>query len=150
MPLLIARPDLAVCLMDSTAKRLKLEAITELHLKADTVHIRAEEAGQNKQFREKFDIACARAVAPLQILSEYCLPLVKQGGRFLSLKGKPESDEIKRGETAIKLLGGEKPQIIEYELINGDERTLIITKKISQTPSKYPRPSAKLAKKPLA
>ncbi|MGI6773082.1 MAG: 16S rRNA (guanine(527)-N(7))-methyltransferase RsmG [Clostridiales bacterium] len=152
VPLLIARPDLAVCLMDSTAKRLKfLEAVlTELHLKADTVHIRAEEAGQNKQFREKFDIACARAVAPLQILSEYCLPLVKQGGRFLSLKGKPESDEIKRGETAIKLLGGEKPQIIEYELINGDERTLIITKKISQTPSKYPRPSAKLAKKPLA
>lgn len=152
VPLLIARPDLAVCLMDSTAKRLKfLEAVlTELHLKADTVHIRAEEAGQNKQFREKFDIACARAVAPLQILSEYCLPLVKQGGRFLSLKGKPESYEIKRGETAIKLLGGEKPQIIEYELINGDERTLIITKKISQTPSKYPRPSAKLAKKPLA
>jgi len=151
VPLLIARPDLKLCLMDSTAKRLKfLETVlTELKLTADTVHIRAEEAGQNKTFRESFDIATARAVAPLHILSEYCLPLVKKGGVFLSLKGKPESDEIERGEKAIKVLGGEKAQIMEYELINGDKRTLIITKKISQTPPKYPRPSAKLAKKPL-
>ena len=150
VPLLIARPDLKVCLMDSTAKRLKfLETVlTELKLTADTVHIRAEEAGQNKTFRESFDIATARAVAPLHILSEYCLPLVKKGGVFLSLKGKPESDEIERGEKAIKVLGGEKAQIMEYELINGDKRTLIITKNIAN-PAKISPPICQTRQKTI-
>ncbi len=149
--LLIARPDLNITLMDSTKKRLTFveSVVNELGLNADIVHIRAEEAGQNKQFREKFDIVTARAVANMNVLSEYCIPLLKTGGIFAAMKGAKASEEAECAVDAIRLLGGKIISAKEFEVDNCGERTVICIKKISQTPPKYPRVSAQIAKKPL-
>ena len=147
----IARPDLKVTLLDSLNKRLNfLNAVLgELELSAQTVHLRAEEGGRNPLYREKFDFATARAVANLPALSEYCLPYVKKGGSFIALKGPSGEEEALAAANAIKLLGGEKAEIICEKLPDDNERTVIFIKKISQTPPKYPRMSTKISKHPL-
>ncbi len=149
--ILIARPDLKMTLMDSTKKRLTFveSVINELGLKANIVHIRAEEAGRNKAFREKFDFATARAVANMNVLSEYCIPLLKQGGTFAAMKGAKAAEELDSAKGAIKLLGGKAVSAKEFTVEDCGERTVICIKKISQTPPKYPRASAQIAKKPL-
>ena len=149
--LLIARPDLKMTLMDSTKKRLVFveSTINALGLSANVVHIRAEEAGRSKNFREKFDFATARAVANLNVLSEYCIPLLKNGGVFASMKGAKASQELDCAKGAVKLLGGKVLSANEFTVENCGERTVILIKKISQTPPKYPRASAQIAKKPL-
>lgn len=151
IPLLIARPDLEMTMIDSTAKKLKYvaSAVESLGLTAEVLHTRAEEAGQNKEYREKFDIVCSRAVAALNVLCEYCLPFVKVGGVFLAMKGAKAQEEIADAKAAIKTLGGKIVAEKSFTLSDGGERTIVVIKKISQVPPKYPRVSAQIAKKPL-
>ena len=147
IPLLIYRPDLEGTLLEALNKRcVFLEAACELvGVKAKVVHGRAEDYAKDK--REQFDIATARAVAAMPVLCEYCLPYVKTGGRFVALKSVNENSD--ESEKAIKILGGKTEQILDYEITNGDNRRLFIIKKISQTPTKYPRNPSMIKKKPL-
>ena len=147
IPLLIYRPDLEGTLLEALNKRcVFLEAACELvGVKAKVVHGRAEDYAKDK--REQFDIATARAVAAMPVLCEYCLPYVKTGGRFVALKSVNEN--IDESENAIKILGGKTEQILDYEITNGDNRRLFIIKKISHTPTKYPRNPSMIKKKPL-
>ena len=151
LAMLIARPDLKVTLMDSINKKLNVirDILENINLSANVVHIRAEEAGQSKEYREKFDFATARAVSNLRDLSEYCLPFVKKGGYFISMKSAKADEEIAEGSKAIKVLGGEIEEKNTFHLFDYGERTIISIKKISTTPAKYPRPSAKIAKNPI-
>ena len=151
IPILIARPDIKLTLLDSTAKKLNVinDILSKLSLEAQIVHMRAEEAGQNKEFREKFDFATARAVANLRELSEYCLPFVKVGGSFISMKGAKAGEEIDGARKAVSILGAKIERKESFELHEAGERNIIILKKISPLSPKYPRPSAKIAKFPL-
>ena len=151
LAMLIARPDLDMTLMDSTKKRLMvIENILEtIELKANIVHSRAEEAGQNKIYREKYDFSTARAVTNLRDLAEYCLPFVKVGGSFIPMKSAKAQEEIADGKKAIHILGGQIIKQDTFELLDCGERTIINVKKISSTPAKYPRSSAKIAKNPI-
>ncbi len=147
-----AYPDTEVTLLDSTGKKLKaVENIaSEMGVgNVRTVHMRAEEAGMKPEFREKFDFATARAVAQFRVLLEYTLPFVKVGGMFLSLKGASAVEETDGADVALKTLGGKIDGINEFVLPGGDKRAVIKVKKISHIPSKYPRVSAQIAKKPL-
>lgn len=149
--LLIARPDLKITLIDGTNKRLNFiaEVLDELELDAEIVHIRAELAGKDKKFREKYDIVTARAVANMNTLSEYCLPFTKIGGIFAPMKAAKTEEETVAAKSAIKLLGGKIKEIKQLNIENCGERCIVITEKISQTPPKYPRASAQISKKPL-
>ena len=147
LPLLIVRPDLNGTLCDSLQKRCDyLEKVCRLiGVKAEIIHARSEDLGQKR--RNEFDFATARAVAAMPVLCEYCIPFVKVGGRFIALKS--VNEETTAAENAVKILGGEKMNIVDYKLPNGDSRRLIEIKKISNTPSKYPRAAAKIKKTPL-
>ncbi len=151
LAMLIARPDLDITLIDSTKKRLMvIENILEnIGLSANVVHSRAEDAGQNKAFREQYDFSTARAVTNLRDLAEYCLPFVKVGGSFIPMKSAKAQEEIAEGKKAIHVLGGQIIKQDTFELLDCGERTIINIKKISSTPAKYPRPSAKIAKNPI-
>ena len=147
LPLLIYRPDLKGTLCDSLAKRCTYleKACAEISVEAEIIHARSEELGRKR--REEFDFSTARAVAAMPVLMEYCLPFVKVGGRFIALKS--VNEDMKCAENAAKLLGGSKPEVTDYKLPNGDDRRLVITKKVNQTATKYPRNSGNIAKKPL-
>ena len=149
--LLLTRPDIKMTFLDSTKKKLGFiqKVLDETGVKAEVVHARAEEAGQNPQYREKYDFATARAVANLTNLSEYCLPFVKVGGEFISMKSAASDDEIKSAENAIGILGGKIKNDTVFDLTEEMPRRILEIKKISQTPTKYPRPSAKIAKNPI-
>lgn len=149
IPLLICNENVEFTLVDSLNKRLEfLEVVCrELGINANLVHSRAEELGQNKDYRESFDLALARAVAPMNVLSEYCLPFVKPGGSFVALKG--SNDDVSPAQSSIQTLGGELVNNVSYKLNDGDLRTLAIVKKISQTPTQYPRKPKKISTKPL-
>ena len=153
IPLKIYCPELKVVLLDSLAKRLKFldNVIETLGLKHITcVHLRAEDAGQNKDHREKYDLVTARAVARLSVLSEYCLPLVKQGGYFIAMKGSKFVEEIAEGRTAVGILGGEIISAEEVKLPGLDDgRAIIRIRKIKKTPVKYPRKAGVPEKQPL-
>lgn len=147
-----AYPEVDVTLLDSTGKKLKaVEDIAQkMGVKNVTiVHMRAEDAGKKPEFREQYDFATARAVAELRVLLEYTLPFVKVGGKFLSLKGASAVDEIDGAKVSLKTLGGKIDGINEFTLPGGDKRAIINVKKISHIPSKFPRVSAQIAKKPL-
>lgn len=147
----IARPDIDITLLDSLGKRLKFldDVLSELSLEGRTLNMRAEEGGKKPELRESFDIACARAVANLGVLSEYCVPFVKTGGVFVAMKGDKAPEEAQKSEGALKLLGCAAPQLITKELRENEKRIFVISKKISQTPLKYPRNSAKISKAAL-
>lgn len=148
----IVRPDIEATLLDSLNKRLVFltEVIAELGLKAiSTLHMRAEDAGKSRQLRESFDIACARAVAALPVLSEYCLPLVRKGGLFVAMKGPSAAEEAVLSANAAEMLGAGQPDIICETLTGNEQRAFVIFKKISQTPTKYPRKPADISKQPL-
>lgn len=147
----LVRPDLSVTFLDSTKKKLGFieSVLSAVSLTARTLHARAEEAGQDPQFRECFDFATARAVAALPVLSEYCLPFVKRGGAFLSMKSAAATEEIDAASKAVHVLGGKLESDILFDLAENMPRRIVVVRKISQTPSKYPRPSAKIAKNPL-
>ena len=152
LPLKIVRPDLKFSLFESTGKKCEFlkKASAELALSDVRVqNMRAEDAGRDPGFREKFDVCCARAVARLNTLAEYCLPLVKKGGRFVAYKGQAE-EELKEAEHAIKLLGGEVEEVLNFSLPEDmGERAVIVVKKVSATPAKYPRGQGKERSKPL-
>ena len=151
LAMLIARPDLHMTLMDSTKKRLTVieDILEKIDLTANVVHSRAEEAGKSKDFREQYDFSTARAVTNLRDLAEYCLPFVKVGGSFVPMKSAKTQEEIAEGKKAIHVLGGQITKVDTFELLDCGERTIINVKKISSTPAKYPRPSAKIAKNPI-
>lgn len=151
LALLIARPDLDITLMDSTKKKLGVisDILDNIGLTANVVHSRAEEAGKSPDFREQYDFATARAVTNLRDLSEICIPFVKKGGYFVPLKGAGANEEISGAEKAIDILGGKLVKTDIFTLQTCGERAVIHVEKISQTPPKYPRPSAQIAKKPL-
>lgn len=151
LAMLIARPDLKITLIDSTNKKLNVirDILAKTELTAEVIHVRAEDAGQDKAFREQFDFSTARAVSNLRDLSEYCLPFVKKGGTFISMKSAKADEEIAEAKGAIRILGGEINEKKTFELAESGERTIILIKKVSSTPAKYPRPSAKIAKFPL-
>ena len=158
VPLALLRTDCRLTLLDSLNKRLTFldEVCRAVELPVTLVHARAEEGGRRKELRERYDVAVARAVAALPVLSEYCLPFVKVGGRFLALKG-PDADR-ERAEAArgIGVLGGKVKEITAFTLpkepltgIEPMERRLVQIDKVRPTPPAYPRPSAKIAKQPL-
>lgn len=151
IPLKIIRPDLKFTLVESTGKKCNFlrAAVDKLGLKGmNILNIRAENGARNPSLREKFDVCCARAVAPLNTLSEYCLPYVKKGGRFIAYKGDC-GDELERAAKAIKILGGEVEKIERYYMENCGNRTLAVIKKVSATPITYPRGQGKERKQPL-
>lgn len=151
-PLKIYRDDIKLTLLDSLNKRVNFlkELSEKAQLDAHCIHGRAEEAGRNADLREKFDCACARAVANLTELSEYCLPFVKKGGIFAALKGSGGEEELEEARNAIKILGGKVEKAEKYSLPNGDGRTLIIIRKVTSTPPKYPRNKGQMKKRPLS
>ena len=151
VPLMILRPDLAFTLIESVGKKCAfLEcAVKELGLSAKVVNMRAEDAGKDKNFRERFDVVCARAVARLNTLAEYCVPLAKEGGFFVAYKGRAE-EEIREAGRAFSVLGCSLFAEERYELPGGEgERTLVVAKKTGKTPPAYPRGHGKDRSKPL-
>ena len=153
IPLKILRADIKVVLVDSLNKRIKFldEVINKLELtNIKTIHSRAEEFGQNKEYREKFDIVTSRAVANLATLSEYLVPLAKIEGKCLCMKGPDIEEEIKNGENAIEILGGTIENVYQFNLPQSDiKRTIIEIEKIKSTNPKYPRKAGTPAKEPL-
>lgn len=153
LPIKILCPDLSITIVDSLGKRLKFldELVSYLSLdKVTLVHSRAEDAGQNKNLREKFDLVTGRAVARMSVLSEYCLPLAKVDGYLVALKGPKAQDELAEAKNAIEVLGGSVKEVKELTLPDtDDERTLIVVKKVKATPKKYPRQAGTPNRKPL-
>lgn len=160
IPLKIAFPDLKVTLLDSLQKRVGFlqEVIEKLGLREiEAVHGRAEDFARPEQMREKFDLCVSRAVANLSVLSEYCLPYVKVGGKFISYKSDKVSmeseqhkTEIERAEHAISVLGGKLIEQKEFTLPSSDiYRNLVVIEKCRPTPKQYPRKAGTASKKPL-
>ena len=153
IPISIMKPSIKVTLVDSLNKRLMFlqEVADKLNLKnINMLHMRAEELGQNKKYRESFDIATSRAVANLSTLSEYLIPLVKVNGKVISMKASSAQEEIKQANNAINVLGGAIKKIEEFNLPQSDiGRTIIVINKIKHTPKKYPRKSGIPSKEPL-
>ena len=151
MPLRIVEPSVRITLLDSLNKRIDFlkEVCDDLGLADVTcIHGRAEEFAATH--RESFDIVTSRAVANLQMLSELCLPLVKVGGYFLSMKSVDSEQELNDAKNAIKTLGGQVEKVIDYVIPGTDvAHRLIFIKKIKETPKKYPRMFAKIKKNPL-
>lgn len=148
----IARPDIKLTLLDSLNKRLTFldTVLNELDLTAELVHSRAEDGGNNDLYRECYDFAVSRAVARLNVLSEYCLPYVRLGGTFVAMKGPDAKDEISTSHSAINTLGGKVKDCFEFGLPNdGGDRAIITIEKNRPTPDKYPRNSGKIKAKPL-
>lgn len=152
IPLAICMPDTHFVLMDSLAKRVDfLQSVIEaLHLNAEAVHARAEDAARRAQFRDQFDLACARAVAPMNVLCEYLLPFVRAGGRMMALKGPGAEAELAEAERALSELNGsfERMDAVSVPGRDWDHRILWI-RKHGETPEKYPRRAGKAEKKPL-
>ena len=151
MPLRIVEPSLRLTLLDSLNKRIDFlkEVCADLGLNdVECIHGRAEEFAANH--REDYDIVTSRAVANLQMLSELCLPLVKVGGYFLSMKAVDSEEEVNAAKNAIKTLGGQIEKVVDYAIPGTDvQHRLIFIKKIKETPKKYPRAFAKIKKNPL-
>lgn len=153
IPIKIMRKDLEITLLDSLNKRINFlnEVIKELSLeKITAIHSRIEDYGRNKEYREKYDIVTARAVANLSTLSEYMLPMTKIGGQSICMKGPDIEEEIEYGKKAVKILGGEIKKVEKLELPETkDKRTIIQITKIKNTPNKYPRKAGKPSKEPI-
>ena len=151
IPIKIMRSDIKLTLLDSLNKRLIFlnEVCKAIDLEADIIHARAEELSQNEKYREKFDYAVSRAVANLPSLCEYCIPYVKVGGTFISMKGSYGENELEIAKNAIRLLGGRSDKIHKFILPDESIRTIITVSKIVSTPLKYPRRGIKISKNPL-
>lgn len=149
--LLCYDPLYNITMIDSVNKKLDFIRflVRELDLQAEIITVRAEDAAKKTEFREKFDIVTSRAVASLNVLAEYSVPLLKVGGIFAPLKAVLSDEEDQRGCGAIANLGAKVRNKIKYEIPDGSEREIIIAEKISQTSPKYPRAFAQISKKPL-
>lgn len=154
LPIGIVRPNISVTSIDSTEKKVRYveDTAKKLGLRLVGVSMRAEEGAKNEKYRERYDVVTARAVAPLSVLVELCLPYVKVGGRFFSMKGKGAPEEIEASRNAVAKLGAEISAVHKAVLISdGEEQTryIIEMKKLRPTPSEFPRQYAKIKKKPL-
>lgn len=153
IPLKIAFPELDIVLLDSLNKRIKFlnEVIEKLGLsKIRTIHGRAEDYAKQKEYREQFDLCVSRAVANLSTLSEYCLPYVKIGGRFIPYKSGKIDEEVKQAEKAVKILGGKIMDVVKFQLGDTDmERSFVLIDKKVATGKKYPRKAGLPAKEPI-
>ena len=153
IPLNIVLNNNKIVLLDALNKRLNFlkEVIKQENLKnIETLHFRAEEAGKNKEYREKFDIATSRAVAPLNILVEYLLPFVKIGGKCICMKGSNIEEELENSKNAISILGGKIENMESFTLPRTDiARNIIVISKVSKTPEKYPRKAGTPSKEPI-
>ncbi|HIT94729.1 MAG TPA: 16S rRNA (guanine(527)-N(7))-methyltransferase RsmG [Candidatus Faecivivens stercoripullorum] len=151
VPVAMVRDDIRLTLMDSLNKRINFlkELSKTLGVNAECVHARAEEFGNKPEYREQYDVACARAVAHLRELSEYCLPFVKVGGAFVALKSVGLEQELEEAKAAIDILGGKVERISRFTLPDGAERAIAVIRKIRPTPKKFPRPYGKIKKNPL-
>ena len=159
LPLAIARPDVQITALDATAKKTAYILSTAQKLGLSNVSIlcaRAEELGIDPQYREKFDVVCARAVAELRVLAEWCVPFTKKGGLFIAMKGKNGEIELADAKNALKtlLVSLEKDDEFNlFDLSSQDEadakRHIFVFKKTASTPAKYPRRNAQIQKKPL-
>ena len=150
IPIKILKDDIKVTMLEATGKKCDFLSyvIKELDLKnIEVINGRAEELAKLEKYREKFDICTARAVARLNVLCEYCMPFVKVGGKFISLKGDAE-EELVEAQNAIKILGGIVDKVDNF-LLGDAKRTIIEIKKDLATPPKYPRGQGKERKKPL-
>lgn len=148
----IARPDIKLTLIDSLNKRLVFlgEVCAQLSIEAELIHSRAEDGARDEKLRESFDFAVSRAVARMNVLSEYCLPYVKVGGAFCAMKGAQANEEFKESLNAINTLGGKLENKYFFELPeNGGERAIAVVRKVKNTPQKYPRQSGKIKAKAL-
>lgn len=152
LPLKILFPHLRLTIIDSLNKRIgflnHLISLLELD-HVDAIHARAEEAGKSAQYREQFDLVTARAVAKLNVLNEFCLPLVKVGGRFVAMKGTDPNKEIAEAAYSIQTLGAKLSQIHPLQLPDESERHIIVIDKTSKTPKAYPRKPGTPLKQPL-
>ncbi len=150
LPLAVVKPAAKAYLLDALQKRVDFleEVIRMLDLpNVFAAHGRAEEVGTR---RESFDLAVSRAVSDLSVLSEYCLPYVRVGGVFAAYKSSDSDEEIHRAERAIKILGGEIAETVDFTLpVTNDPRRMVLIRKIRETPGKYPRKAGKPAKSPL-
>ena len=152
IPLKIALPHLRVTLVEATGKKVSFlnQIITTLNLRDITaIQARAEDLGRDEKHREQYDVAVARAVADLAILSEYALPFVRVGGIFIAQKGKDVEEEVHRADQAIATLGGRVREIVPVQLPELEQRHLIVVEKISPTPKEYPRRAGLPERKPL-
>ncbi|MFA6693768.1 MAG: 16S rRNA (guanine(527)-N(7))-methyltransferase RsmG [Bacillota bacterium] len=145
--------DAQFVLLDSLNKRVAFleRAVSRLGLSnVQAIHYRAEDAGQNRDHRENYQIATARAVASLSVLLEYCLPFVEPNGQFIALKGPYVEQETQDGKEALKVLGGEISTVINYELpLEMGSRSLVVVRKTAKTPRRYPRKAGTPSKSPL-
>ena len=151
IPLKITFPEIDIVLADSLNKRVKFlnEVVETLQLKqVETVHGRAEELAKNKKYREQFDLCTSRAVANLSSLSEYCIPFVKEGGRFISYKSGEIEEEVDQAKRAIHVLGGKLDQVYKFDL-HEQKRSFVIIEKVKKTPAVYPRKAGTPTKEPL-
>ena len=153
IPLNIMNDDCEYTLLDSLNKRIIFlnEVISKLQLKnIETIHSRVEEFGKSKKYRENYDIATSRAVAPLNVLLEYLLPLVKVNGICICMKGSNVKEEIEDSKNAISILGGKLEKIETINLPDSDiTRNIVIIRKIKNTPAKYPRKPGTPTKEPI-
>lgn len=159
LPLAIARPDLQITALDSTAKKTAYILSTAQKLGLSNVSVlcgRAEELGVNTEYREKFDVVCARAVAELRVLAEWCVPFTRKDGLFIAMKGKNGVIELADAKNAVKtlLISLEKEDKFNlFDISSQNEadakRHIFVFKKTAPTPSKYPRRNAQIQKKPL-
>lgn len=155
LPVAILRPDVSVYALDSTLKKLKTidETVALLDIpNLKTVNGRAEELGKSVNYRERFDVVTARAVSALNILTELCIPFVKVGGTFISMKGSSAAEEITLARSGIIQLGGSSFKDEEFSLSYGEtqlRRHIVISKKVKPTPPQFPRIYSRITKKPL-
>lgn len=153
IPLKILYPNMELTLVESVGKKAAFceHIVNVLGLEdVEVIHARAEDLGQDPNLREEYDWAVARAVANLNVLSEYLIPLVKIGGNMLAQKGENAPAEAQSAENAIELLGGKLEPLIPVNLPGvADDRYLVVVNKIARTPSEYPRKPGIPAKQPL-
>ena len=152
LPMKILFPQLEVTIIDSLNKRIQFLHLLAEELGLEGVHFyhgRAEDFAQDKQFRAQFDLVTARAVARMQVLSELTIPFLKVGGRLIALKASSAEDELNQAKNALSLLFAKVLENVDYQLPNGDPRTLTIVEKKKETPNKYPRKAGVPNKRPL-
>ncbi len=152
MPIKICRPDLTVTLLDSVKKKITFLQNLNLYLnniEVDLINSRAELISRDKNYREKFDFITSRAVAPLNILVEYCTPFLKKGGIFVAMKGNKVYEELSCSNNAINLLGCQVIEVKSFNLPKNNYRAVVVIQKIENTKIEYPRTSSKITKKPL-
>lgn len=152
IPIAIACPHIKVTLLDALHKRVGFlqNVIDELGLNAEAVHGRAEDAARMPEYREAFDAASARAVAEMNILSEWLLPFVKPEGRMLALKGPGAEEELERAQNALKQLNAEKIAVHPAPVPGRDwEHKIVEIRKNAPTPDRFPRRASAIEKKPL-